>query len=87
MAELGVRKMDELIGRTDLLAVDPTALHYKNEGLDLSGLLLSPQVHEYTAENNQSDGDRITVIITRVCFLSPPTALVFDFLNLIARII
>ena len=40
MAELGVRSLDELCGRSDLLEVDPTVLHYKNKGLDLSALLV-----------------------------------------------
>ena len=40
MAELGVRNLDELVGRSDLLEVDPTVLHYKNKGLDLSALLV-----------------------------------------------
>lgn len=40
MALLGVRSIDELIGRTDLLEVDEDALHFKNEGLDLSPLLI-----------------------------------------------
>lgn len=39
MAELGVRSIDELVGRTDLLEVDPAVLHYKSKGLDLSPLL------------------------------------------------
>lgn len=43
MAQLGVRNLDELVGRTDLLEVDPTALHYKNKGIDLSALLVPPQ--------------------------------------------
>ena len=40
MAEMGVRSLDELIGRSDLLEIDPTVLHYKNKGLDLSALLV-----------------------------------------------
>ena len=43
MAELGVKNLLELVGRTDLLEVDPTTLHYKNKGLDLSALLVPPQ--------------------------------------------
>eukprot|EP00981_Chlorochromonas_danica_P010245 scaffold3058_cov165-Ochromonas_danica.AAC.36 len=39
MAELGVRSLDELVGRADLLEVDQQVLHEKNKGLDLSGLL------------------------------------------------
>ena len=41
MAELGVKSLDELVGRADLLEVDKTALHYKNAGLDLSALLIN----------------------------------------------
>ena len=43
MAELGVRQLTDLIGRTDLLEIIPgqTAKH---AALDLSGLLYSPQV-------------------------------------------
>ena len=40
MASLGVRTMDELVGRADLLKVDPSTLNEKNKGLDLSGLLI-----------------------------------------------
>ena len=43
MAELGVKSIDELVGRSDLLEVDPTTLHYKNKGLDLSALLVPAQ--------------------------------------------
>jgi glutamate synthase (NADPH/NADH) large chain len=39
MASLGVRKMDELIGRSDLLEVDAAIKHWKAEGLDLSPIL------------------------------------------------
>lgn len=40
MASLGIRTMDELVGRADLLEVDQSVLHYKNAGLDLSALLV-----------------------------------------------
>lgn len=43
MAELGVRTLDELVGRTDLLEVDNSVLHYKNKGLDLAALLIPAQ--------------------------------------------
>ena len=32
MAEIGVRKLDDLVGRSDLLEVDQSVLHYKNKG-------------------------------------------------------
>jgi glutamate synthase (NADH) len=40
MAQLGVRTVDEMVGRTELLEVDPSVLHYKNTNLDLSALLV-----------------------------------------------
>lgn len=43
MASVGVRNLDELVGRTNLLEVDHSAMHYKNQGLDLSALLVSAQ--------------------------------------------
>jgi glutamate synthase domain-containing protein 3 len=43
MASLGVRSLDELVGRSDLLEIDPSTLHYKNKGLDLSALLVPSQ--------------------------------------------
>ena len=42
MARLGVRSVDELIGRTDLLAPDEAVEHWKARGLDLSPLLELP---------------------------------------------
>ena len=43
LAQLGMRSIDELVGRADVLEVDPTVLHYKNQGLDLSALLVPSQ--------------------------------------------
>jgi len=44
MASLGVRSLDELVGRSDLLEVDQSVLHYKNKGLDLSALLVKAEL-------------------------------------------
>ena len=44
MAELGVRNIDELIGRVDLLDVDQAVDHWKARGLDLSQILYMPEV-------------------------------------------
>ena len=43
MAELGIRTINELIGRVDLLEVDDALRHWKTNGLDLSNIL-SPAV-------------------------------------------
>jgi len=44
MAQLGFRKLDELIGRSDLLDVRPAIDHWKAKGLDLSSILYRPEV-------------------------------------------
>jgi glutamate synthase (NADPH) large chain len=44
MAELGVRSLDELVGRADLLEVNSAVAHYKAQGLDFSNILYQPEV-------------------------------------------
>ena len=44
MASLGVRTMDEMIGRSDLLDVEGAVDHWKARGLDLSAVLHQPDV-------------------------------------------
>ncbi len=46
MAGLGVRTLDELIGRTDLLELDDAIDHWKARGVDLSGVLAMPELGE-----------------------------------------
>jgi len=46
MASLGVRTMEELIGRTDLLAVDDAIDHWKARGVDLTHILHFPELPE-----------------------------------------
>ncbi len=43
MASLGVRSLDEIIGRADLLEADPEVLMWKSQGIDLSALLEKPR--------------------------------------------
>lgn len=51
MAQLGVRTVNELIGRTDLLEPDKAVTHWKAKGLDLSTILhrptMDPEVDRY----------------------------------------
>ncbi len=42
MAKLGIRRMDEMIGRADLLEMRPGIEHWKAKGLDFSELLFNP---------------------------------------------
>ncbi len=44
MAALGVRSIDELIGRADLLAPDEAIDHWKGRGVDLSKILQVPEL-------------------------------------------
>ncbi len=44
MSELGFRRMDDMIGRVDMLEVEPAVNHWKGKGLDLSAILYSPPV-------------------------------------------
>ena len=43
LAELGFKKMDDIIGRSDLLERNPEVDHWKIKNLDLSGLLTLPE--------------------------------------------
>jgi glutamate synthase (NADPH/NADH) large chain len=43
MAELGFRKMDDMIGRVDCLEVEDAIRHWKADGLDLTPILAPPQ--------------------------------------------
>ncbi|THG90114.1 glutamate synthase [Alkalihalobacillus alcalophilus ATCC 27647 = CGMCC 1.3604] len=45
MAELGFRKFDEMIGRTDVLEVNPNIENDKAKTIDLSNLLYKPEVN------------------------------------------
>ncbi|SDR66738.1 glutamate synthase large subunit [Agrococcus carbonis] len=42
LASLGLRSIDEAIGRADLLDVDPAVRHWKASGLDLAPVLTAP---------------------------------------------
>jgi glutamate synthase domain-containing protein 2/glutamate synthase domain-containing protein 1/glutamate synthase domain-containing protein 3 len=42
MAQLGIRRFEDLVGRTDLLETDDAVAHWKARGVDLSALLTPP---------------------------------------------
>ncbi len=46
MAQLGVRKLDDLIGKTEFLEVDKDILPWKAKNLDFSKILYKPEVPE-----------------------------------------
>jgi glutamate synthase (ferredoxin) len=57
MAELGVRTVNELIGRTDLLEPTKAVDHWKAKGIDLSPILYQPQVGPEIGRYCQIDQD------------------------------
>jgi glutamate synthase (NADPH/NADH) large chain len=44
MAKMGFRRMDEMIGRADMIEMRPAVDHWKAKGLDFSQILFNPQV-------------------------------------------
>ncbi len=44
MAEMGFRKVDDMVGRVDMLDAQPAVDHWKAKGIDLSAILYNPQV-------------------------------------------
>ncbi|HYA16185.1 MAG TPA: glutamate synthase large subunit [Bryobacteraceae bacterium] len=44
MAQLGFRRMDEMIGRVDMLDMRPAVEHWKAKGIDFSSILFNPDL-------------------------------------------
>lgn len=57
MAQLGVRTVNELIGRTDLLEPDKAVDHWKAKGLDLSPILHRPEMDPEVGRYCQMEQD------------------------------
>jgi len=57
MAELGVRKFQDLIGRVDLLEQEDLLSHWKAKGVDLTSILHRPDVPDYVATCNVEGQD------------------------------
>ncbi len=55
MASLGFRKIEEMIGRTDLLEVNDSILPWKAKGIDLSKILYKPNVPYGTHKSIEQD--------------------------------
>jgi len=66
MASLGVRSVDQLIGRTDLLEQDPEIGHWKAQELDLRPLLARPEEIDPTAARH---------------FTTPPEPVIHDSID------
>jgi len=57
MAQLGIRSMDELIGRADLLDMKKGIAHWKARGLDFSRVLFKPQVPDDVPQHHVDNQD------------------------------
>ncbi|MCA1963287.1 MAG: glutamate synthase large subunit [Prosthecobacter sp.] len=57
MAELGFRKVEEMIGRSDLLDFNRAIAHWKAKGLDLSPIFERPQVGPEVATRRVTEQD------------------------------
>ncbi len=57
MAELGFRKFDDLIGRTDLLETDDAIEHWKSLGLNFSSIFYNPGVPVHVARHHVTSQD------------------------------
>ena len=56
MASMGIRKVDEMIGQTDLLIADDAITHWKASGLDLTHLLAFPNDVDPSAPRYRVEG-------------------------------
>jgi len=57
MAQLGIRKFDELIGRSDLLGMQHGIAHWKSQGLDFSRVFHQPDMPASVARRNVEQQD------------------------------
>jgi glutamate synthase domain-containing protein 3 len=51
MAEMGFKKVDDMVGRVDMLETQPALDHWKASGLDLSAILYNPAVPSRVARH------------------------------------
>jgi len=57
MAQMGIRKFDDLIGRSDLLDVNRGIAHWKSQGLDFSKVFYQPAVSSSVARRHAEEQD------------------------------
>lgn len=76
MAQLGIRKFDDLIGRVDLLEAEYAVDHWKAYGVDVSRILYKPDVDDSVAIRNvctqDLSGDLDNALDHRLIRMSEP---------------
>jgi glutamate synthase (NADPH) large chain len=58
LAEMGFTRFEDIVGRTDLLEVDPEVTNWKMKNIDLSQLLYQPKEAKIVPISNQHDNTR-----------------------------
>jgi len=67
MAKLGVRTIDEMVGRADLLEVNREMLNWKTKNLDLSRLLYKPDVDKKVGTYKQiPQNHKVDIVLDRM---------------------
>ncbi len=75
MAELGFRTIEEMVGRTDCLDAVHADYHWKKKGVDLSGLLHTPELPEGSTRFRskfQNHGLEETIDVSKLLDLAAP---------------
>jgi len=73
MAKLGFRKLDDMIGRADLLEANQAIDHWKARGLDFSPLLARPDVSHAIRNSEAQDWSHLdSVMDTKLLELAAP---------------
>ncbi|MEO6359633.1 MAG: glutamate synthase large subunit [Sphingomicrobium sp.] len=76
MAKIGVRKLEEMIGRTELLEAETLVSHWKARGLDLGKLLYQPETKGATERfNSERQTHRLAGILDEDLISSAADAL------------
>ena len=76
MASIGVRFVDEMVGRTDLLDVRCAVDHWKAHGVDLSRLLYAPRVPDEVARrNSEAQAHDLDAVLDRDLIVAAKAAL------------
>ncbi|MDD2666593.1 MAG: glutamate synthase large subunit [Methanocellales archaeon] len=70
MATLGVRKIEEMVGRTDLLKVNKSIIPWKAKGIDYSRILHKPKVGDNVGCNTRQDHGIDSVLDKKLIHLS-----------------
>ena len=75
MASMGFRKLDDLIGQSDILEKDDLVNHWKGKGLDFSGIFTKPKAKKKEVYQTETQIHPISDILDRKLVKKAKTAL------------